>query len=99
MNASKMFDSGPIVATPGALDALLRNNKVPANYLQRHLQGDWGTICEDDKAANQEALNDGSRLMSEYLLPDEEKLWIISDAVIDELGNRQATTLLLPDEY
>lgn len=99
MNASELFHPGPLVATPGALDALIRNNRVPANYLQRHFNGDWGDICEEDKCANEEALKTGARIMSVYFLPDESILWIITDEVIDEMGHRQATTLLLPEEY
>ena len=52
-----------------------------------------------DEQANNEALHTGARLFSAYFLPDETKLWIITDAVVDEHGNRQATTLLLPEEY
>lgn len=99
MNMTNLFHPGPLVATPGALDALVRNNRVPANYLQRHFKGDWGSLCDEDKAANEEALKTGARIMSVYFLPDESKLWIITDAVIDEFGNRHATTLLLPEEY
>ena len=37
--------------------------------------------------------------MSSYLLSDETKLWIITDAAIEDNGTRLVTTLLLPDEY
>ena len=90
---------GQIVATPGALEALQRNNTDGREYLRRHASGDWGIVCEEDGKLNDQALQDGSRLLSAYLLPDETKLWIITDAVIDEQRNRQATTLLLPEEY
>lgn len=93
------FSLGPIVATPGALEALTKNNVSGMDYIRRHAHGDWGEISDEDKGANEQALVDGSRLMSVYSLPDGTKIWIITDAVIDEEGNRQATTLLLPDEY
>ena len=93
------FSLGQVVATPGALDALQRNNTSGLEYVQRHATGDWGEVPEDDKETNEQALIDGSRLLSAYTLPDGTKLWIITDAVIDDHGNRQATTMLLPEEY
>lgn len=93
------FNLGRIVATPGALEALMRNEKTGAEYLERHASGDWGDLSEDDKEANEESLKDGSRILSAYLLPDETKLWIITDAAVDGKEDRQATTLLLPEDY
>ena len=93
------FSLGPVVATPGALETLQRNNTDGREYLRRHASGDWGIVCEEDGQLNDQAVQDGSRILSAYLLPDETKLWIITDAVIDDEGNRQATTLLLPEEY
>ncbi len=92
------FDLGQIVATPGALEVLQRNNSTGLEYLRRHASGDWGIVCEEDKQANDDALPTGARLLSAYFLPDETKLWIITDAE-DDKGKRQATTFLLPEEY
>ena len=92
------FRLGQIVATPGALEALQRNNITAFDYLRRHASGDWGALCEEDKLANEEAITSGARLMSAYFLPDETKVWVITEAA-DDAGNRMATTLLLPDEY
>jgi hypothetical protein len=92
------FDIGQTVATPGALEALHRNDSTGLEYLRRHASGDWGIVCEDDKQANDDALRSGARLLSAYFLPDETKLWIITDAA-DDKGRRQATTFLLPEEY
>lgn len=93
------FPLGQIVATPGALEALLRNGSTGAEYLRRHATGDWGLVTEEDRQANHDALQSGARLMSAYLLPDETKIWVITDAMIDEKGTRPATTLLLPEDY
>ena len=92
------FPLGQTLATPGALEALQRNNSTGLEYLKRHASGDWGTVCEEDKQANEDALQTGERLLSSYLLPDETKLWIITEAADDD-GVRAATTMLLPDEY
>ena len=93
-----LFALGQVVATPGAIDALARNKTTGLEILQRHVAGDWGVLSEDDKQANQDAIGSGERILSSYLLSDETKLWIITDAA-DEAGKRLVTTLLLPDEY
>ena len=96
--ASSAFGLGQVVCTPGALAAFERNETIPIPYIQRHLNGDWGTLCEEDRVANQQALRTGARLLSAYLLPDETTIWIITEAVNEE-GIREVTTLLLPEEY
>ena len=99
MGQQRQFDLGPIVATPGALELLGKNGSTGLEYLVRHAKGDWGELCEEDRQANEAALQTGARLLSSYVLPDGEKLWIITDAEIDDEHHRQATTLLRPDDY
>jgi hypothetical protein len=60
------FSLGRIVATPGALDVLKQSKESPAVFLDRHIGGDWGDVENDDKQANDQALMDGSRLLSAY---------------------------------
>ena len=93
------FDLGPVVSTPGALEALRACGADALQYLRRHAAGDWGDLDEADKAANTAALASGARIMSAYTLPDGTTLWVITDAEIDSNHHRQATTFLLPDEY
>ena len=93
-----LFGLGQTLATPGALEALRRNNASGSEYLRRHASGDWGMVCAEDKEANAGALKSGARLLSAYFLPDETTLWVITDAE-DDTGRRRATTLLLPEEY
>lgn len=88
-----LFPPGQIVATPGALALLEQANKSPLEFLSRHLRGDWGDLCKEDKTENELSLKCGFRLMSSYPITDTEKLWIITEA------DRSATTLLLPAEY
>lgn len=90
----RLFRTGNIVATPGALE-LLRHLEVSAlGYLFRHMNGDWGELDVEDKRANHAALIYGNRIFSSYALPDgKNTLWIITEA------DRSSTTLLLPDEY
>jgi hypothetical protein len=69
--------------------------------LLRHAQGDWGNVCEEDKATNDQALIDNDRILSAYAIDPskpakgygENCLWIITEA------DRSVTTLLLPSDY
>jgi len=92
------FKLGQVVATPGALESLQKARQSPQSLLDRHLKGDWGDLSDDDKKLNDEALVDGSRIMSAYTLTSGDKLWAITEAADDE-GIRICTTLLRPDEY
>jgi hypothetical protein len=94
------FKPGRVLATPGAIEALESSGQSLWHYLALHLSGNWGVVDDEDKAANEEALKDGSRLLSAYLLDDaaQTKIWVLTEAA-DENGNREATTALLPDEY
>ena len=60
--------------------------------LNRHRQGDWGDVCDEDKKANDFALDNKERILSSYEL-DGEKIWIITE------WDRSVTTILFPSEY
>lgn len=99
MTTSKpKFALGQIVATPDALEALTKAGQTPHEFLSRHHRGDWGDVCAEDATLNDEALKDGSRLLSAYTLKTGEKLWIITEAVGDD-GQRGSSCLLLPSNY
>jgi hypothetical protein len=93
------FSLGQIVATRGALDACSPEHLLFC--LARHARGDWGNICKDDKALNDQALIDGERVLSAYAIDPtkpakgygENCLWIITER------DRSVTTFLLPSEY
>ncbi|MDW3687607.1 hypothetical protein RA280_38925 [Cupriavidus sp. CV2] len=88
-----LFRPGKILATPGALDLLERTGTGPFLLLHRHCRGDWGTVCDEDAAANSQAILVGNRILSAYDLGNEpERVWVITEA------DRSATTLLLPCE-
>lgn len=101
------FAPGQIVATPGALSLLEQHGVSPDTILRRHLAGDWGCVCSDDAAVNDEALRDGRRILSSYEIAPGVTVWIITDAEadIDEAGNvltpprRLCTTILRPEDY
>lgn len=95
----KLFELGAIVSTPGALEACSPEHL--AHCLMRHAAGDWGKVCEEDAALNNEAVKGGSRILSSYPIDPrkpskgygENTLWIITEA------DRSVTTFLLPEEY
>jgi hypothetical protein len=98
-NGTAKFQPGVLLATPGASEAFERNDQTPLEFLRRHIVGDWGEeLCQEDRLLNDQALIDGSRLLSAYRLTDGTKIWIITEAVGDN-GKREATTCLLPEEY
>lgn len=61
--------------------------------LLKHSLGNWGDVCEEDAAANNEALKNGDRILSSYRAENGEKIWIITEY------DRSYTTILLPEEY
>ncbi len=89
-NCPPRFALGEVVATPGAVDALDHHDVV--NLLKRHQQLDQGELDAEDHARNKQALLDGSRVFSSYLVHGT-KIWVITEA------DRSVTTLLLPEEY
>jgi hypothetical protein len=97
-NVQAKFQPGEIVATPGAIEAMRASGQNAQDFLGRHLRGDWGDLDDEDRKLNDEALIDGSRLLSAYATKQGDKLWVITEAVGDD-GRRAATTLLLPSEY
>ena len=88
-----LFPAGTIVATPGALALLEEAKRSPSEFLSRHLRGDWGDLCPEDKAENELSLKHDFRLLSSYPVTETDTLWIITEA------DRSVTTLLLPSEY
>jgi hypothetical protein len=88
-----LFALGQCVATPGALAALKEAGQMPADFLNRHVRGDWGTIDPADRGLNEQAIRDGDRIFSVYTTTKGVKLWVITEA------DRASTCILLPDEY
>ena len=93
------FHPGRIVATPGALEAIRASGQSPEIFLAAHLEGYWGgDLCDEDRLLNDEALIDGSRLLSAYRTLRGERIWIITEAAGDN-GWRASTCLLRPEDY
>ncbi len=88
-----LFPLGQVVITPGARAAFAAAGEQPLPYLQRHVAGDWGDVCAEDRQENELSVEKGFRILSAYKLGDGTKIWLITEA------DRSATTLLLPSEY
>ena len=88
------FELGRVVMTRGVADWVEQNPPYRNLYplLDKHIQGDWGEVDDEDKQTNNEALELGNRVLSAYTL-DGEKLWIITE------WDRSITTILFPSEY
>ncbi|MFC1961526.1 hypothetical protein ACFLWN_00540 [Chloroflexota bacterium] len=96
-----VFNTGQIVATRGVYDLACEDPdfaKFAQQSLNRHVKGDWGDVNDEDKQSNDQALKQGTRLLSAYndnRFPKNgiATIWIITEA------DRSATTILFPDEY
>ena len=93
-----LFSLGRMVATPAAIAEMDLANIPPFELFARHQRGDWGCVGTEDQKLNWEALKDGSRIFSAYILPTSFRLWVITTATDDD-GKRESTCILTPDEY
>ena len=84
------FPLGATVATANALLKLSPDEVLRG--LERHQAGDWGDVCENDRKANELALQNGERLLSVYHTCEKVKYWIITES------DRSRTTVLLPED-
>jgi len=95
------FNTGQIIATRGVYDLACENPDFAQfiqNSLNRHVKGDWGDVDEEDKQTNNQAMKQGTRLLSAYNDDPFPKngiatIWIITEA------DRSVTTILFPDDY
>jgi hypothetical protein len=89
------FSLGKIYSSAGVNEMMIRDPSFMQfvnRSLARHVEGDWGDLCEEDKKENELSLREGFRLLSSYK-NDEHKIWIITEA------DRSVTTVLFPEEY
>ena len=91
------FDLGNVLATNGVYAMVghdIKFSQFVAKSFERHCNGDWGDLGEEDKRANDFALRNGDdRLFSKYKFDKEIAIYIITE------WDRSYTTILFPDEY
>jgi hypothetical protein len=87
------FRLGRVVGTPVAVQAIVEAGQTPDFFLRKHVAGDWGDCCEEDRQVNNDALKHGGRILSVYTTLKGVRIWIITEY------DRSVTTVLLPDEY
>ena len=90
-HACPTFQLGQLLATPNAFEHITQDDIMAA--LQRHVAGDWGDVCAEDKMLNDRAVVEGTRILSAYRADNGAKFWIIAEA------DRSVTTVLLPEDY
>ena len=88
-----LFSLGEVVITPGANEFLQTREMAPLDLVFRHVTGDFGDMDPEDLEANRQAIDQGSRVFSSYLLGETDKVWVITE------WDRSVTTILLPSEY
>lgn len=91
--SNPLFQLGEVVATAGAVQTMKQHNIEPQTLLQRHITGDWGVLCKEDAKSNADAVKHGERILSNYPIADNVRIWVITE------WDRSVTTLLLPSEY
>ena len=77
------FALGRIIATPAALDAIQESGQTQDVFLDRHVGGEWGTVCR-------QAL--GPRLLSAHETIRGRWIFIVTAA------DRSVTRIMLPTE-
>lgn len=74
------FELGRTTITPSVLAAIGEEGTFEA--LSRHAACDWGDLCAEDCAANDDALETGARLLSSYTI-NGTKIYVITDGETD----------------
>ena len=86
------FPLGKIYATAAVASWADEENIELAKLLQCHHCGDWGDLDAGDKAANEDALSNGTRIFSGYLISNR-KIYVITES------DRSLTSVLFASEY
>ena len=85
------FSIGRLVATAGVAGDLDQTEIL--SLVTRHVNGDWGELCDEDKQMNEEAVRDGERILSKYTASTGDSVYVITE------WDRSYTTVLYPSEY
>jgi hypothetical protein len=89
--AKHLFSLGTILLTSRAAAAL--TNRRILDALDRHQNGDWGSVSDAEREANNDATRGGLRIISRY-----ESGYGLKFCIITE-WDQSSTTVLLGKEY
>lgn len=84
------FEPGKVFITR-ALNSEDKYDEISACFL-RHLIGDWGDLCDEDKFLNDLSVESGGRILSAYNTSFG-KIYIITEE------DRSYTTIMFANEY
>ena len=71
------------------LEDLAASGITVGSLLRRHVCGDWAHMDAEDRAANIQAVADGSRILTSFVFQSG-RLWIITEAMSDITEDGQA---------
>jgi len=89
------FSIGKIFKTNGIATAISNNIDFAYEIFKcflRYINCDWGNLCEEDKLANEYALEHNERILGAYKTT-QGKIYIITE------WNREITTIMFANEY
>ena len=93
-----LFSLGHLFFTPASRELMARHHIDLFALHHQHQHGDWGDLGTDDKNANDQALLDGNRILSAYVIGGKQ-LYLLTEPVNEESGMRRSTCLMLAKEY
>lgn len=91
------FSLGQVFATPAVLAHLEKHALYPSALLGPHCHGEYGELDDEGRKANDDALIQGGRILSVYVV-ESKRICVLTEAA-DEVGDRHATILSLEREY
>ena len=89
------FDIGRFVMTKGIANEIDNNpsyqNEI-LDCLTKYLSGHWGSLCDDDKQANELAIKNNDRILAKYITSSG-SIYMITE------WDRSYTTVMFVEEY
>jgi len=89
-SSTPLFELGQIVTTRTISESV--DPKKVASVIRNHVTGDFGILENEDIDANKEAIKQGDRVLSAYVV-DGSKVYVITE------WDRSYTTVLFANEY
>ena len=89
------FKVGQVFMTRGIDNAVDNNSNYKIEILDsliRYIHCDWGDLCDEDKEANELAIQNNDRILATYTTSCG-KIYIITES------NRSYTTVMFANEY